>query len=240
MKAFAVGMPFCYALSVKQVVHRVQNSLLVMPPHSSRHLVPRFEQDAYVDSIAELRDYFDLVTVCITSECDRHQQWRRPFELAGFEVIRGASVDDPTSLIRMASLFKKYDVVTSPVMGSHWVYAGLCGCRLSLWGDSSEREFTRADLLGEPYYQRYPEILDLLLSEEARLWRKSSVEAFACSPRRASAHVDWARKTSGFNFMIEPRPLARLMGWSPLNQLRKRYLSPLKRRFAVSTLHLSR
>lgn len=239
-KVLAVGMPFCYALSIEQVVHRVQNSLLVMPPHSSRHLVPRFDQDSYVNSVVKLRDCFDRITVCITSECDRHKQWRLPFESAGFEVIRGASIDDPTSLIRMVSLFKKYDVVTSPVIGSHWVYAGLCGCRLSLWGDSLECEFTRSDLLKEPYYQRYPEILDLLLSEEAQLWRKSNVEAFACSPLHASAHVNWAREASGFNSMIEPRALARLMGWSPLNQLRKRYLSSLKRRFTSATLRLSR
>lgn len=231
MKSFAVGMPFCYALSIDQDVQRAQNSLLVMPPHSSRYLVPRFDQYAYVNSIVKLRDSFPHISICITSECDRHRQWRRPFEAAGFEVIRGASIDDPSSLIRMVSLFKSYDVVTSPIIGSHWVYAGLCGCRLSLWGAPSlEIEFTRDDLLGEPYYQRYPEILDLVLSKEAHLWRQASVEHLVCDPLSADTHLDWARDVSGFNSMVEPRVLGRLMGWSPLNQISQRYLSPLKQR----------
>lgn len=217
-KAFAVGMPFCYALGFADNIKRVSNSLLVMPPHASRNVYLKCNEDEYVGQILLLRNCFEHIAICVTDECDRHSLWRHSFESAGFEVLRGAAVNDPTALIRMAILFKKFEAVTSPNLGSHAVYAALSGCRLSIWGHTSDFEFKREDLLDEPYYKRNPEILELTLSEEVQSWRTTIQEMFSVHPSLSVSHLPWAIRESGFTSMVAPRKLAKLLGWSPWNQ----------------------
>lgn len=216
--AYAVGMPFVYAQALVEVPRRRHETLLVMPPHISKHFRPRYTEKEYVSQICELRDLFEEIVVCIHGECDRHNRWRRSFEDARLPVILGADIYDRNALVRMVVLFSLFDVVTSPNLGSHIVYASLSGCRVSIWGDV-ERP-SKADFLNNHYYQANPELVANTFSNEAAQWRDSLMTRFRCHPSEACRHLEWAQKEAGLQNMVPMSKLASLLGWDPMTQMK--------------------
>lgn len=223
---YAVGMPFCYAYSTEEHPERIKQSLLVMPPHVSRYVSPRFDENEYVNAIRSIRSDFQSVVICISGECERQGRWRANFENAGFPVTVGADVFDANALVRMVRLFSSFESVTSPNLGSHIVYAALCGCRISIFGPNvitGDVDYSR-----EPFYQRFPRMLELRRSEEIKGLRNDLKSRFECLPSEARFHYDWAVKESGLNNLRDLDELANILGWDWARQLRRQGKNKLK------------
>jgi hypothetical protein len=202
---YSVGMPFCYAQGfVSKIIKRIPNSLLVMPPHVTKYVSPDFNEQNYIKKIAQLKSQFSLICVCISAECCRQGKWASKFEHAGFPVLVGADVSDANALVRMATLFELFETVTSPRLGSHLVYAGLSGCKLALWGGDGYQGFSRRDLIREPYYQRNPDICDLVTSAKANLFKAEIASQFKTHPLGARTHIQWAQGQAGADLVIPP------------------------------------
>jgi hypothetical protein len=210
--AYAVGMPFSYAWRFFEGPPRKRGSLLAMPPHMSRYIDIDYHEESYLSAILQVAEDFSEVSVCITTACDEHGRWRSASERLGLNVIVGGNVFDRNSLLRMLSIFSQFDYVTSPSLGSHIVYASLCGCRVSVYGQVSKT--AKEAYLKEPYYQRYPEILDLVLSREAEGFREDIISRFRGHPADAKTHIDWAKQQAGIENLRCPGDLARLLGWN--------------------------
>lgn len=219
-RAKAVGMPFCYVWKYYSKKPREKKSLLVMPPHMTRYVDIAYEEEIYVDQIQQIKNEFPNVVVCITSECEKKKRWRSTFERAGFKVIIGADLFDKYALINMHSLFNSFDIVTSPNLGSHIVYAALCGCKISLYGSVSN--IPREALAKDPHYIKNPKILDLIYSTETDAIRKELDGKFRCHPIMAINHQEWASKEAGLENMIKPKKLAKYLGWNNFTQLKNK------------------
>lgn len=222
-----VGMPFCYAYNLIEKSIRSKCSLLVMPPHVSRYFSPNFNEIEYVSVIKKLRPEFNDILICISGECERQQKWRASFEREGFKVIVGADVFNANALARMVKLFSAFEVVTSPNLGSHLVYAALCGCRISIFGPCYG--ITKADFVDEPYYRRFPHVLELIFSEEALKFQNRVKKRFECHPQEAQEHFDWAVKETGYKNIIELNDMASLLGWNFRIQIGRVMLVGLKK-----------
>lgn len=208
---FAVGMPFAYAWRFFEGPARKRGSLLVMPPHMTKHIDIRYDEDKYLNTVLEAARGFTSVAVCITAACDEHGRWKSASDRLGLRVIKGGDVYDRNSLLRMLSLFSEFNFVTTPQLGSHVVYASLCGCRVSVYGQVAMPE--KKAYLMEPYYQRYPEILDLMYSEKAQIFREHVASRFRCRPSDAITHIRWARRQAGVDNLRVPGDLSKLLGW---------------------------
>ena len=232
----AAGMPFIYSPQIYALMKRRRGSLLVMPPHSSKFISPAFNEKEYVESILTLKSVFDEIVVCVSKECILQGKWYSSFAKAGLPVVVGADVSDGNALARMATIFNSFETVTSPSIGSHFVYAGLCGCKLSLWGKGSF-DLERKDLLDEPYYQRFPWLVDFMFSDSALKYKEEVCSRFKCRPDFASTHMQWAGDQAGEHLRLAPSSLAYLFGWTSFEETKDRLidgLSPWLARFKLA------
>ena len=209
IQATAAGGPFIYA-TVK-TVQRISGSLLVMPPHVTKHSTFHINQDDYVNYIASIKNQFDEVLVCISKQCLDRGVWADAFHRAGVGVIAGAAIDDRNALLRMGTLLRQFEYVTSNQVGSHLVYAAFCGCKVSL--DGPVHKVHAGDYANEPFYQRYPKLLETLMHRLDRETNRQHYPHLGCSPVDAQTCEDWGATELGSSARQTPKQLAKLLRW---------------------------
>lgn len=214
---FAVGMPFAYIWKFFEGPARQPETLLIMPPHMSKHIDLSYREKDYLSHVLEASGDFRKVSVCVTAACDQYGRWRSTAKKLGLRVVTGGNVFDRNSLLRILSLFSEYEFVTSPDLGSHIVYASLCGCKVSLYGQVDRPP--RVAYLAEPFYQRHPEVLDLAYSQESQDFREAIAFQFRSLPSDAKTHVNWAKEQAGIEQLRYLGDLSELLGWNARKQI---------------------
>lgn len=207
----AVGSPYIYASS--EETQRRPHSLLVMPYHSLPHTVHDFNEESYVDEIAALKSEFDVIVACISGTCLKRGMWKDAFERRGIPWIRGAKQDDQNALCRMATLFESFECMTTHTIGSHVVYAGYSGCRVSFHGtyyQLNEQVFRYA-----PDYHGNPQLLAANLRKSSLSFLREKFPQFWAHPREGFADYQWYADQLGEPHRRSPEELAELLDWSP-------------------------
>ncbi len=229
----AVGMPFVYVEDiVTEKIERVKNSLLVMPPHSLSYSHENWDEDSYAKQINNLKDQFDLIVVCLHQICIEKKLWIDAFEKYDIPWIIGARADDSNSLERMYKIFNSFEFMTTNILGSHVVYAAYCGCRVSIYGDYAE--YSEADFRDDPYYIRFPSLLESDLQYFSKRYIKTSFPFLFSSPIDAKKRIKWAEGQLGKANKVTFYTLAKLFGWisdDPIETLKlvfEKEIQPLK------------
>ena len=233
--AFAVGLPFAYALQMVSNEHiaRASDSLLVVPalhgsysPESAVHL-----DTEYLDFLQDQASDYELVTVmmnCDDLRLGRHFEWMN----RGFHVVEGGCESDSKSLERLARILLSYDVMTTNDFGSHVAYAAAAGCGFAICGPSA-----KVDLAGysfqDSFYQNRPELglASNALYEKARGYLSDL--GFFRDIAQAKEAEAWGHREIGFDMIPSPKVLravissAYMRHTSPLDRVG---LRPLKKR----------
>lgn len=203
-KARAIGLPFAYALKLReQSQSRAADSLLVMPADhqvsedaDSNSMTDR----SYIESLSELRPEFTRIVVALHGE-DVRRGRHTPWIAAGFEVIQGASLHDPHALVNLADLFLQTEYCTTNGLGSHIAYAAASGCKVSIWGANSNplKNYYRSS-----FYQNRPDLVGAKYEWENQLNSALVSRGVYCHPRSAVAHRDWGLAEIGFDNVVPP------------------------------------
>jgi len=208
----AIGMPIIYVPN--RPISRKPNSLLIMPPHilkSGAAANTEFEQ-VYIKSIENSLKSFDSVYACISPICLEKGMWIDTFNEMGIKVVSGAAHNDAHALERMATLFKYFDVVTTPAFGSHVPYALYFGARVSIWGEYQE---TKKDIKRDATWKGIPEVAKKFLNPD---WRKKQAkEHFAkhyAPPSEAVSDRELGAHYVGADCKRSPEELVELFGWT--------------------------
>ena len=213
---YPVGCPFVYAEPLD--VDPIQNSLLVMPPHTLPYLEDDWDEETYVSAIERVADSFDHVVACIHRHDIKKGNWVEAFSEAGIPHVPGTRVRDKYGLIRMQTLFHMFEAVTVNTIGSHIAYAAYCGCRVSIHGPYAHRSLS--DYRDDPVWsgEREP-----ILRHNLKHTREDAVRnryPFLFShPSESDTHVEWAESELGEDCRREPTELAELLGWGMKDQL---------------------
>ena len=232
-----VGLPYLYAPDPK--VGRIPKSLLVCPAHTSTFSKADWSAFAqqYAEKIAELRDDFATVLVCLSSNCIERGQWIKEFEAQGIPWIMGASIHDRNALRRMRALFAHFEYMTTNHMGSHVVYASYEGCKPSIYNWQSI--YTKDDLQTEPLYQKHPEVLANKSLNNRDFFHSKYPELFCDHPQNAENRKDWAAEQMGEHFRRPLSEIAELLVWDvpakkekPKRKGFRKYAERFKRIFA--------
>lgn len=211
----AVGLPFIYLDDIQ--LPRKDNSLLVMPPHSLTYTKYDWNQKEYVDEICSLKPYFSSIVACLHSACISNGYWIQEFTDAGIPYIMGAAADDRNALIRMRSIFRSFEYMTTNTLGSHIAYASYCGCKVSFFG--KYQQFTREDTRYDPYYIKHPELIELWLELTKESYIRTKLPHLFVEPRDAVEMTKWAGEMLGLEYKKSPEVIADLMGWSKIDQI---------------------
>lgn len=210
--AYPIGLPFAYALKRnKEEAARIPKSVLIMP---SAHGSFPDSEEAHLDrpyisfAIEELRDFRHKVVLmnCDDFQNGRHLEWKRN----GFQVEMGGCHGDDTSLERLVSKFSQFDVMTTNGFGSHVVYAGAAGCRVSIAGPGPEGASADAWWEGEFYVNR-PDLVQIeteILAETARSFEALGI---LVKPNKARDVTSWGLEQIGASNVREPGELLDLI-----------------------------
>ena len=223
LKVYVDGLPFSYTTYTG--VTRNENSLLSFIPHESdSHPVSHSLINDYLDYLVTIKESFDEVFVCIF--------WGGPVDkilldsitIRGLKYVFGANPYDKNSLVRMRTLLDYFNFVTTPVMGSHVVYAAYCGCKVSICGSFIS---TRGNDI--PTNNKSQEYFDRLVEVESLDWvKKNFLFLFYNHPKEAVDCSLWA-KTEIANKSLTNDELIDILGWSFNGQV-KGYFRGLKNR----------
>ncbi|MCG3148410.1 MAG: hypothetical protein PCFJNLEI_01853 [Verrucomicrobiae bacterium] len=217
----AVGMPFLY--STAPAVERIPNSLLVMPPHTTKHATFSANEAAYLETIMPLRSQFRFLVACVSQPCVEKGIWIKSLDDAGIPWITGAAVDDGNSFLRLRVLFGSFERMTTCNVGSHVVYAAACGCKVSIYGETQRARVS--DLVNEPFYRKHPELIQERDKKSGSL--RSQFPQLDVPPAEATVQTAWAAEMLGAQHQRSAAEIARLLGWSKKRQFLGRHgLSP--------------
>jgi hypothetical protein len=207
----AIGLPIVYLPPVR--VRRVPGSLLVMPPHGHASHGPGDPiADAYAEAIADVRDRFRHVAVCLSREDLEAEQWAWAFRRRGFEVFSAVDPYRPDALQQLKRLLCAFEFVTTNGFGSHIAYAAYCGARVSVFGPFAEIPVER--MAKTHAVRMFPELLDRswALCREGTLLRH--YRFLFADPDKAEMRPDWGAREVGEDCKVAPAELARLFGWT--------------------------
>jgi hypothetical protein len=216
-KAVAVGLPFIYCEKWPQITRR-ENTLLVMPNHSSAFADHSANQEKYIQEISSLRRYFSKVVVSIHGTCAQKGFWISSLEKYKIPWLVGASTEDKNSLQRMHNLLASFEYMTTNTLGSHVLYSSYLGCKTSIYGQYYE--IARKDFIEDPWYKKNPVLLDkhLQLFEERNI--RSIFPWFFCHPQQAPSCQEWAKDLIGEKNKVTPQRISELLGWSIRQQVK--------------------
>lgn len=205
----ALAAPFAYLPEIR--TERLPESLLVMPPHSNIESRENLVSQEYIDFVAGLRSEFGLIAVCLAPACLNRGLWIEDYKRIGVNVIVGADINDRNSLYRMNLLFRLFEYVTMPTIGSQLVYSAYCGAKPSVCGPDLLR--SRENLAECAFYKNYPEGIELSLKFTNRRSLEEAARWCLCRPRDAKQCEEWGRTQLGFASRMAPNLTITEMGW---------------------------
>jgi hypothetical protein len=198
-----VGLPYFYVPDPR--VERLPDTVLVMPPHStwmskvhlSERELLRVTQEKYPKA---------EVCVCLTPSCYLMGDWEKACDELGIEWIQGAHPHDAASLERMRYLMAGFEVMLTPKLGSHVIYAAASGVTVDLT-NLVDYTVTRNESIGSMTSgRRAPVHAHLIEEEKLRL-----EEMVMANPQGLRA---WAESAGGAAFRRDPEAIGKLFGWT--------------------------
>ncbi|MBF0185536.1 MAG: hypothetical protein HQM06_14280 [Magnetococcales bacterium] len=213
----AVGLPFVYVDPNPESI-RIPGSLLVMPTHVLIGMDARSDEREYLEYIRSIAHRFSRVVFCVNLSCVVNNMWIENIEKYGFDYVLGAGLMDLNALIRMRRIFDSFEYMTSNGIGSHVVYAGLCGVKVSL---SGPLDYFHPELFRNEPEWKDPQRRQRIAFAHANLQHdvlRAKWPWLYVAPEQAEPCVPWARQETGYDNRVSFRALAEIFNW-PVEQL---------------------
>jgi hypothetical protein len=208
-RVHAVGAPILYVPEFE--LPRRPGSLLVMPGHTLYNNDHHTPYQAYAEYIASMRARFETVVTCLHANDVAKNRWAPAFEAVGIPWVRGADSFDRNSLLRVVSLMKQFEFVTSNALGSHIPYAAYFGAKTSLAGPRASVD--AADMRNARLYKENPELLAFTLSATQEFLKRGE-SPFQVNPWDAVEQIEFGKSALGLDARRSPGEVARLLGWN--------------------------
>ncbi|MBL9116665.1 MAG: hypothetical protein JNJ83_16780 [Verrucomicrobiaceae bacterium] len=197
------GLPFFYLPDLG--VKRLPNTVLIMPPHSTwQASVKMSERDLL--GLAQKRYPDSQLCVCLTASCCLRTGWAEACRELQIPWISGSHPYDATSLNRMKHLMSGFEVILTPKLGSHVIYAAASGARIDFVKDIPF-EIVRESSIGDLTAARRSAAHAHLIEEE-KLRLETMLQAGGADCQA------WAMQAGGAHFRKDPVTVARLLGWT--------------------------
>jgi hypothetical protein len=220
------GLPY-HHISMHDPLERADNSLLVMPPHSSEREKLSKSLENYFEYIKALENDFSKVRICL-HHCDNTAENKVLLDKLGLKAITGARPNEPHSLARMRRIFKHFDFVTTNSISSHFAYALYEGCKVSFTGPIYEMEdsdFADVDLRSRPW------LIETIKKHASKQYIESNYSVFIKShPNKGFSDKGLGRHFVEGDNRLTDEDLPEVMSWT-LRSRTRGYLNAVKSKF---------
>ena len=223
------GLPFCYV--EKQHYNRVQDSLIAFPHHDTEREKSGNHGEKYFKWLASIKKDFSHVYVSL-HYCNIGGPMEKAALDNGLNVIQGARPDDANSMLRVRSLLDSFEYATTNILGSHILYAGFSGCKVSICGpyfDAKEDILNNVDL--EKDTLEYVEKVVTLHSEIYA--RQKFTDFFKSHPKMGINNSEYFFNMMGCNHVMNNTEIIEALKWKRSDQIYG-YFSGAKRRLTRS------
>ena len=207
----AVGLPFAY-IDPDPSTKRIPGSLLVMPPHIPVEETVIFE---YLDYIKSISQHFSRIVFCLHMASIVDGPWVSNVNAYGFEYVTGAGGRDRNALYRMRKIFDSFEYMTTKSIGSHVLYASLCGVKVSMttpYIDVRMEDYMVQAGWGESEHMKK---VELYVKMGSYNFLSKKFPQFFVEPQNAVEQVEWAKREIGFYNKVSFEELGRLFRWLP-------------------------
>lgn len=204
----AGGLPFVYADDIRDV-ERIPRSLLVMPGHFTAHALDTltYARKDYIAYIKTFAGSFDHIVFCLNQECIRQGLWLKELKEANIPYVIGADSYDINSFARIRTIMSHFEVMTTNQMGSHVLYASLCGCKVSVAEEFSYIDVTSGDKHAAKTQKSCIEQTEI--SNLKKMYPKLYVGI-----EKAELDKEWAKEQAGVANILPSEEIAELLGWN--------------------------
>ena len=206
----AVGAPFIYQKQLN--AQRLPNSLLIMPPHSTRTTLEKYNEMEYLDSINDELKKFEIVIFSIHPHDAETGAWVKNVRKLGYQSVIGCTVEDENSLERARYLFESFEYVSSPNLGSHLPYAAYVGSKISIFGTKPKSNIDnyKNDEWSRQNWEVVKYSFEWCESDEP----KKTYPFLFCQPSESTIQQKWAKEVLGEQNKKCIRRIARIFGWT--------------------------
>lgn len=215
----AIGLPVVYLQNKKNYANK--KSLIVMPAHNiigMQHNSKREKE--YVDYIKSIQDNFETIIVSINAYDYGNGNWKNSFEKAGIKTVCGV-YDGPSALQEQKDRMESFSHMTTNMIGSHVVYAGSLGLKVSISGPYFE--YLKASLESIEFYRKHhKDILENAIQRSTEKYWRSKAPWLFKKPHEAVECKLWAMNEVGYQYKKSPRQLRLLMGWDFISLAKNR------------------
>ena len=150
--SLAIGLPFLYARSPN--VKRLSNSILLVPAHSARGMLPTNPSNwlRKLEIEFDVHNSYEHVYVLLHHNEFRHPEILTWCEGARYTCLLGGHPNDLNSLDRLAQIFRSFETVYGQEPGSFVPMAALSGARVGVAPSSTYQDdaFRALHLAGAP------------------------------------------------------------------------------------------
>ncbi len=223
----AAGYPYIY-IDDNPNIKRFKNSLLIMPPKNSRDILTRWDEDEFINNIKNLKKDFENIFFCIDQVSIKNKMWIEKLKKNKFNFIVGADSRDSNSLLRMKIIFKHFEYVHSPTIGSAIVYAAYDGCKVSL--SENYLEYSLAEYKNHPLYETNKEFVEYEIYSRSKDYIKKKFSFLFKDPLKSEYLNEWAENELGLKFRYNISEIPKLLGWRMRDKIRfypMKYLNSL-------------
>lgn len=204
----AISVPFVYTR--KPSVKRIQNSLLIMPFHSTTHSYHSNTKYNIIHNTKSQREKFDVIVSCISGMDVSHSNTINEFEKIDIPWITGAWIFDKNALHRMRTIFEIFENIITDFISSHILYAAFCGCKIILSNELSCRDINSYE--NEPLFIKHPELIkENVVINSSQHIKKQYPFLFEC--KKSVDISSWASKELGFHNKRDHNLVSHFFGW---------------------------
>jgi hypothetical protein len=206
----AIGAPIIYVELTN--VKRLDDSLLVMPPHLTVESKNNHNDNNYIEYIKSIKNNFEFVLACIGNTDFERGHWVKGFKNIGIDSIAGADIRDRNSLLRMAWLLRKFEYVTMLEKGSQLPYAAYFGAKASISGPVGRKDYKKF-FEGHTFFRNFPQGIEILEYLNQTEIQKKMVGEFMVEPQLAVKREEWGKYQLGVSSRLKPTNVAGEMQW---------------------------
>lgn len=222
----AGGLPFCYI--EKQHHNRIKDSLIAFPHHDTESEKSSNYGEQYFDWLASIQKDFSHVYVSL-HYCNIGGAMEKAAIDRGLMVIQGARSDDANSMLRIRSLLDSFEYATTNILGSHIIYAGYSGCKVSICGPYFD---AKDDILKGAFSKNHTmnHIEKTLIIHSEPYARMRFGNFFKPHPKLGIENIEYFSDLIGNHYKLSNDEIMDALKWRFTDQIYGYYLG-VKRRF---------
>lgn len=215
------GLPFAYFIDSPFLINVetfTDRKIIAIAPKSQDGILLRRSFTEFVSSILDEINLRNNVVLCVFSHNAKDPLLKNFIDL-NIPIITGANPFNKLDLIRMKSLFLKFDFMITNTIGSHIPYCASLGLKVKVSTPFDERSFDDL-ILNHSYAKNDSTYLDYLIHVHSKRFFIDNFKNVFPLNNFSNDITSWGRTQIGIDHLLSTDEIYELFGWTLKGKVR--------------------